>query len=850
MMVKLALRGLVAHKLRLGLTTFAVVLSVAFVSGTLTFSASLDGAISELLADSGKGTDTLVRAKEAFAGELGDSSPPRPIPGSVLSAITRLDGVAKAHGSVNGFAAVVDRTGRPAGASPQVGTDWTADPDFSIARLTSGRGPRTPGEVATDATTAKAAGYRVGDRVPIALRGGRRTFTLTGVFALGRGGAADGQVSMTAFEPSTAGRLLMERPGSYTEIAVHAKRGVSQQRLRDTVAAVLPSGLEAVTGRHAIEERAETIKDLLAILRTLLLAFAGIAVFVGSFIIFNTFSMLVAQRGRELALLRAVGASRAQVTRSVLAESIGVGVAGSTLGLLLGGVLAAGLSLVILALLGQRLPFGAWPPPASAVLWSYVVGLTVAPIAAYLPARRAGRIPPVAALRPDVAPSARELGVRKVAGGAAAIAGAAALAAGLMSSGRTALYLVSGGAAVAFVGITMLSPLVSGPVIRLLGWPFVRYGGAAGRLSRENARRNPRRTAATASALMIGLAVIGMATVVTRSIAASAERQIDAGIAADYQIEAQSHEPISPHVRAVVAGVAGVQSAVATRAVRVRLDGTVRTATAGAPGELVRLYRLRLEAGTTALGRDELLINRGTATSTGWHVGSTVPGEYQDGTRVAFRVAGIYRDVTTMLGTVPTMIIGADNWQAHNPGGLIDRIDLTTSQDATGQDIGTALRSALKPWPNIELKDKAEMKKEASSDINTVLSLVLVLLALSVVIAGLGIVNTLALSVSERTREIGLLRAVGLQRRQLRRMIRYEAVVISVYGGLLGLGSGVIFGAAIQNAMADKGMNVLAIPFDRLGLYVLAAAGIGVIAASWPARHAARTDILRAIGTE
>jgi putative ABC transport system permease protein len=846
MMVKLTVRGLVAHKLRLGLTAVAVVLGVAFVSGAVTFSASLDGAIAGLFAESGKGTDTLVRAKKAFADELGATAPPRPVPGSLIEKIAALAGVDKVHGAVSGFAAVVNRHGKPVGSPPQLGMDWSEDADFSISHLTSGRGPRTAEEVAIDATTAKAAGYKVGDEVTVALRGGSRTFTLTGVFNYGQSGAAEGQVSVTAFEPNTAGRLLMEQPGSYNEIAVHAAAGVSQQRLRDTVATVLPEGFEAVTGRQAIDEKAQTIKGLLSILRTFLLVFAGIAVFVGSFIIFNTFSMLVAQRSREMALLRAIGASRSQVTRSVLGEALGVGLVGSTLGLVLGGVLAAGLSLVMLAVLGQKLPISGWPPPVSAVLWAYMVGMTVTPAAAYLPARRAAKVPPVAAMRDDIALPARSLRVRVVAGTTATVAGAGSLITGLTGSGHTMLYLVGVGAALTFLGITMLSPVISRPTIRVLGWPFARFLGVPGRFSRENARRNPRRTAATASALMIGLALIGTVAVVTQSMGASVNQQIDDGIVADYQIEAQNHMPISQQVRTAVAATPGVRSAVASRTTRLETGGKVRTVTVGEPAELVRLYRLRIEEGDTALKRDELLIDRRTATANGWQTGSAVPGEYQDGARVTFHVAGIYANVKSLLGTIPTMILDPAGQQAHTPGGLIDRIDITTGQGATRQ----ALQAALRPWPSIELKDKAEIKKEAGGNIDMLFSLVLVLLMLSIVIAGLGIVNTLALSVIERTREIGLLHAIGMQRRQLRRMIRYEAVVISVFGGLLGLGTGMIFGIAVQHAMADRGMDVLAIPFGRLGLYALAAALIGVVAAIWPARRAAKTDILHAITTE
>ncbi|GAA2586893.1 FtsX-like permease family protein [Actinomadura fulvescens] len=846
---KLTLRGLVAHKTRLALTVAAVVAGVAFVSGTLVFAATLDRSFDRAFDDLGRGTDTVVRAKKAFGAELGGPDPDRPLDRSVLAAVRKADGVAKARGEVSGFAAVVDRAGKLVGTEPRTGMDWNADPDLSLMRLESGTAPRRPGEVVIDAASARAARYEIGDRVPMALASGSRTFTLTGIVRYGDD-ELSGALTVTAFEPGTAQRLLMERPG-YTRITVHAADGVPQERLRDAVGRTLPDGLEAITGRQAVDEVAEPLREILTMLRTLLMVFAAIAVFVGSFIIFNTFSMLVAQRTREMALLRAVGAGRLQVTRVVLGEAAGVGLIGATLGLAAGGGLALGLAELMSLVAGEALPFGAPVLPASAVIAAYSVGLGVTLAAAYVPARRAARIPPVAALRDEVMPPARSLRVRAFTGGAAVVAGTAAMAAGLVATdGKTALYLAGGGAMAFFAGVTTLSPLISRPRAWVAGWPLARFGGMVGRMSRQNALRNPRQTAATASALMIGLALIGTVSVITRSMAVTVDKQLETGLTADYRVVGASEiTPVGPAAFDAVAKVPGVRGAVAIRSARIRLAGKVQTVTAGRPRELAGHFRLRVTEGTAAARGTDLLVSRTTAAARGWRAGTVVPGEFQDGAKATFRVAGVYADQKTISHPAPGMIIDDTAYRPHAADATIDRIELTLAPGADAAATRRGLESALAPWPSLVVKDRKTIKADAAGDIDLFLQLILALLVLSVVIAALGIVNTLALSVVERTREIGLLRAVGLQRRQLRRMIRYEAVIISVFGALLGLAIGVVFGVIVQNAMAEDGVTELAVPVGRLLLYVPAAALIGVLAAVWPARRAARLNILDAIKT-
>ncbi|WP_169806829.1 ABC transporter permease [Actinomadura macra] len=846
MMVKLVLRGLAAHRARLLLSTVAVVAGVAFVAGTLIFSATLDRSFERAFDDLGRGTDTVVRSQRSFAAGLGERAPSRPVPASALATVRRVPGVARAQGVVTGFAAVVDRRGAITGAEPQTGVAWSDDPDLSPTRLTAGSPPRAPDEVAVDATTARDAEYRIGDRVTVALLLGTRAFRLTGLFTVGDSALSD-SISMAAFAPDTAPVLLSEHPGTFERIVVRAADGVPQERLRDAVAAALPPGLEAVTGARAVAEQAGPLQEIIKVIRTFLLVFALIAVFVGSFIIFNTFTMLVGGRVRELALLRAVGASRGQVTRSVLGEAAGVGLAGSTVGLAAGAGVAVGLATLMEAVTGgEELPFGTLVLPVPAVVAAYAVGTLVTLAAAVVPARRAARIPPVAALREGTAPP-RPLRGRVLGGCLALAAGTGLAAAGLAGDGNAGLRLAGAGTAVLFVGVVLMSPALSRPVVGLLGRPFARFGGSAGRMGARNALREPRQTAATASALTIGLALITTVSIIVQSLASSVDRQLDAALTADYQVTGRSQiTPVSAGAAEAVAAVPGVRSAIPIRTARFRLDGTVRAATAGTPGELLAHFRLPLRQGTASVHGDELLVGRSVAEARGWTVGRTVPGEYQDGTRRTFRIAGVYADRPSLTPSAPTMIIDWAGYRVRDPDAPIGRIEVSA-----GDAHRASLEAALAPWPNLVLKDRAQVKDDAAGDIDRFFTLVLGLLVLSVLVAALGIVNTLALAVTERTREIGLLRAVGMQRRQIRRMIRCEAVVVSLFGAVLGVGTGTVLGVVLQRAIADgdAGMEVLAVPYGLLALCVAAAAAIGVVAAVWPAARAARLDVLQAIAT-
>jgi putative ABC transport system permease protein len=849
MMVKLTLRNLAAHKLRLGLTALAVILGVAFVSGTLVFKDTMTRSFDDVFAAAYQDVEVIVRAKRSFAAT--EENPAGPIPHSVLTTVRdKTPDATAAQGASEGYAAIVGKDGKVIGGQTmsQLGGDWTADIGSRL-RIEAGRPPRAPDEVVIDSVSAGKGRLEVGDQVKILTQGPTRTMRVTGIFSLGSLGSLERFITYALFSPEVAQRLLV-KPGHYSQIYVQARPGVSPERLRDQVAAVLPTGYEAVTGQQEVDQGKAEIKEILAVLTIFLLIFAAVSIFVGSFIIFNTFSMLVAQRTRELALLRAVGASRRQVTRSVLGEAIGVGLVGSTLGLAAGGGLALGLR-ALFGIFGIDLP-GTRPVfAAPTVIWSYAVGMIVTVVAAYLPARRAAKIAPVAAMRDDVALPARSLRRRVVGGILFMVLGAGALAGGLAGSGDDGVSLVGLGAAVVFVGVAMLSPVLSRPVTWVLGWPVARLPGgvgAVGRMSRENTRRNPRRTAATASALMIGLALVAMVSVLAQSMKASVDGSFDRGFGADYTLRATGVAGFSPDAATAVAKAPGVSGVTPVRIGTIKLAGERAPVMVADPLALVKPIKLKIEGGAGRLGPDELLVQRGAAEQWGWSVGSTVPGEYPDGVKASFRVAGIYAD--NQAADSPYIMAPA-GYRAHAPSELIQLAYVDIQDGAqSGAQARRSLESALAAYPNVELQDQQQAKAMAREEVDQLLRMIIALLVLSIIIAALGIVNTLALSVVERTREIGLLRAVGMSRRQLRRMIRYESVLIAAFGTALGLTVGVTSGWALQRAMADQGVGVLSIPFGLLVLYMAAAAAIGIIAAIWPARRAARMDVLRAISTE
>ena len=553
--------------------------------------------------------------------------------------------------------------------------------------------------------------------------------------------------------------------------------------------------------------------------------------------------MLVAQRTRELALLRALGASRRQVTRSVLGEALVVGVLGSTVGLGFGVLLSVGLR-GLFAALGIDLPGGALVVKGSTVLTSYAVGVLVTVVAAYLPARRASRVPPVAALNTEMSTPARSLRLRLVSGVVVLGVGLVTIAGGLKATSN-ASALVGVGALATFVGVIVLSPSISRRVIGFFGGP-VRRSGATGRIAIDNARRNPRRTASTASALMIGLALVSAIGVLGSSATASTEAVIDKVIKADFIASNSSFQPLSPDVATALAGTAGVGEVSRVQSLPVQIHGSVTQLTVVDPATIVHMLDISMVSGSLAdLAQGGLLVDDKTAKSEHWALGSSVPVTFLSGPRTLV-VSGVYVGSSGFSGGVVT----TSTARAVGSRDVDVQVYVKVAQGGDPAKVRSAVDRTLVAYPNVKLLDQTQFKQQIRDSINQLLYVVYALLGLAVIIAILGIINTLALSVVERTREIGLVRALGMTRVQLWRSVSVESVAISVYGAVLGTLLGVGFGVVLQRSLADQGIGVLGIPWALLVTVLVLAGVVGVLAALWPAFRAARLDVLRAITTE
>ena len=832
-MLRATLRSLLARKLRLLLSAAAVVLGVAFVSGALVLTDTLGRVFDDLFQSTSDGTDVEVRGRALFEGDQGTTR--APVPAAVVDRLRQVPGVAAVTADVVGYAQVVGKDGKAYGSNgpPTFGQNYDASPLTSPYTLRVGA-PPGPGEVAVDARTAQQTGYVVGDRVPVLLPQGQRTFVLSGVFGFGANDNVGG-ASIAAFEQGLA-QELFAAPGEVASVRLAAD-GVGPQELRDRVAAVLPAQAEALTGADSAQQQADQVKGFFGFFRTFLLVFAGIALFVGAFLIFNTFTILVAQRQRELALLRALGASKGQVTLSVVAESVLVGLVASLLGLGLGVVVAKGLQALINAF-GGALPSGPLVLAPRTVVVSLLTGLVVTVLAALLPARRAAAVPPVAAMRDAAAPE-RSLRRGSIVGAVLLAAGAAVLGVGL----RGELALVGAGALVCFLGVAALSPLLSRPVARLVGAPLTR--AVPGRLGRLNAMRNPQRTAATAAALMIGLALVTAVGVLGASAKASVEQVVADSVGAEVIVQGTGFQGFPSAIADVLAGTDGVSAVDRVRAEQAQLGDSTTVVTALAPAAIGRGVRLERADGELALGPGRLLLSRTQAQASGAAVGDRLTLRLARGSARELTLVGTYEDSQLVGPVLLDLASAADGFSSRT-----DTVLLVSAEEGTDTAaLVAAAEAATVDYPTVQVLDQTSFVADTASDIDVVLSIINVLLALSVLIAVLGIVNTLALSVLERTRELGLLRAVGLGRRQVRRMVTVEAVSVAVFGALLGIAVGSVFGLALQRALADEGLTELRFPVGRLVLFVLVAALAGVVAALLPARRAARLDVLQAIAT-
>ncbi len=728
------------------------------------------------------------------------------------------------------------------GGAPSLGFAYFEDdPGFT---LVSGRGPASPEEVAVETSTLDRAHLEVGDRTRAVIGDQARQVTITGEVQVGS--SLFGATAVLVDE--TTAREAFAPDGTVPSLSVTAASGVSQTALRTSVASVLPANLEAVTGATVQSESETSLEKGLAFFTIFLLAFAGVALFVGSFIIVNTFSMLVGQRARELALLRAIGATRAQVIRSVLGEAVVIGVVGSVLGIAFGLLIAAGAGAAIRTLfstdIGSDLPLS-----ATTVALSVLVGVVVTVFSAVLPARRASRVAPVAAMRGDVGAVNGGLGRRGWIGLVLLALGALVLGAAVTRE-QVSWPVAALGAVAAVLGMLVAAPLATRPVVRVIAWPFVALFGAIGRLARENALRVPRRTATTASALMIGLALIAGTSVLAESVKASVSSGVSEELTSDFVLNSGNVAPVPAPVAIAARELSAVHSVAAMSFVDVRIGTFHTTAAAVTAADVADNFLVTMKRGQlSALDRHGVLVGETTANERGWHVGDSLTGSVGTLSGEALVVGGIYRD-SQAFGE-GGVIVDRSLYDAALPSA--QRADARLFvRAASGADL-PALRAELtdlaRPYLIVSVQDRAEFADAQGASVDTLINLLYVLLLFSVIVAVLGIINTLALSVFERTREIGLLRAIGLRRRQLSSMVTIEAVATAVFGALLGTALGLGLGVALQRGLVSQGLTVLAIPWTLILAMLLASGAVGVLAAGLPALRAARLNILQSIAT-
>src|SRR3954469_2400480 len=841
------IKGMLAHKLRLFLTATSIALGVAFLAGTLMLNDSMQRAFDDVFGSVNSGTDVAVRAEAgAVKTEDPDDSRP-PLPAKVINVVRGVDGVAVAEGSVRGYALLTDSHGKPIQpqGAPTLGGNLASDPGMrGDITLRTGRAPQRPGEVAIDASSAKNGDLAVGSTTRILFRGAPEKYTVVGT--VGYAGEDDlGGSTSAYFDLATAQRVLGKQ-GVYDSISVKAGDGVSDSTLAKRVDAALPRGMEALTGQAVADEASAAVKKGLGFLSIALEGFAGIALFVGSFIIWNTFSMQVAQRTRELALFRAIGATRRQVMRTILAEAVVLGLVASALGILLGLGMAKALS-ALMTTFGFVLPTASLRIQPSTVLVGFLVGTLVTVVAAVAPARRATRVLPVEALR-DAAPTATQFSHTRLGLGLAlAAGGVGALLWGLFGSGTP--LLIPGGVVGVVFGVTILAPMIVLPMASVIGAPL-KGAGVSGELARENAMRNPKRTASTAMALVIGLTMVAAVTVFASSLKSSFSDVLTSSVKAQLYVITPSPnaEGFSPDVTKVVRGVDGVDVVSGSGFGAANFDGKAGGFTSIDPTTADKAFDLGMVDGKAADLKDGgVLVYDKTANAKGWKVGDVVDTAFARHGSAQLRIDGLYHEKGFVNADY---VISLGTHDKYVPDRL-ETTDMVVVDNGADVDVvEQRVDDALASHPDATVMDKEEFEGALANLIDQLLSLVTVLLLLAVLIALLGIVNTLALSVFERTRELGLLRAVGMTRGQVRSMVRWESVVISVIGALIGAALGIGLGVALTHALADQGIEKISIPGLQLGIYIVAAAVAGVVAAIGPARRASKVDVLRAVVTE
>jgi putative ABC transport system permease protein len=848
-MIRATLKSLFARKLRLILSLAAVVLSVTFISGSFVLTDTLGRSFDNLFKSVYDSIDIQVSTKPTV--ESGGFAAPTTVPAAMVDRVKAVRGVDDAKGIVAGNGALLlTKNGRvtPNQSGARLGGNWTGEDE--VTRLRKGRGPERDDEVVLSALAAKDGGYKVDDIASIKtpITGSKQDFKVVGIAEYSGGRDSIGGEHLVFFTTPAAQKLMLGETGVFSVIYVEAKRGTKLSTLKKDLAAELGPNMIVETGEEAAKKAAQPIKGVFTFFNRVLLGFGAIALLVGVFLIINTFSIIVAQRTRELALMRAMGASRGQMIGSVLMEALVIGVIGSALGFLVGlgvgTVSAYGLN----RFLGDVELAGVAVPPAS-VISAFAVGITVTMLAAVLPAIKASRIPPVAAMR-DAATADRPLTLLTVSGAAVTAVGAGLLAYGLQGQGSATLPLILSGVLAGLIGVALLTPFICRPVVSVLGRIF--SWSIPGKLGRRNSARNPRRTAITAAAVMIGIAIIAGISTLVASVTLTATRIIDRQLKADLIVAGQQTTEIPPAIdnaawQRIKALPEVVNSAATTYEFFARVGN--RDAVVFAYDDWPAARRaldIRPGSGTIeSVGTGEVIVDPNTAKSFKLKVGDPVTLVLPRGERT-YRVVGITAKTDVNNGFVIPLADAEQLFRSAAPIQGYLKVRDGTSVTAVKDKV----EEALKDSPDVSVQTRKEFIKTQTFFLDFLLGAVQVLLLVAIWISVLGVINTLVLSVLERTRELGMLRAIGLRRGQTMRMVTVESVVISLFGTLLGLAVGTGLGVAVVRALKEQGITELALPWGLMVLYLVAALVIGVVAAVIPAIWAARLNVLNAIAYE
>ncbi|MGK2939260.1 MAG: ABC transporter permease [Solirubrobacteraceae bacterium] len=854
-MTSLTLRSLASRKLRTALTSIAIILGVAMISGTFVLTDTINKSFDDIFQAGYEGIDVAVSPK-TVEGLEGDAGPvAEPLPQALVERVAAVDGVALAEGAVTGQVSIRDKDGDAVaqGGVPNFAAS-VGDERFTPFRYTEGREPAADDEVGLDAKTANDQDFALGDKIEIIGEEGTKRYTLVGVAKYGDVDSLAG-TSFALMTVAEAQRIT-NRVGEVDEIDAAAEEGVSADELKSRIATALEGEPVAVrTGQESADKQSSDLQEQLGFLRTALLVFGGIAVFVGAFVIYNTFSITVAQRTRELALLRTLGASRRQVLGGVALEAFLIGLFASVLGML-GGLLLTPALTGLFSALGFDLPTGGNVVAARTVIVALLVGTIVTVLASLAPALRATRVAPIAAMREGLS-DADGHRRRPYVAVLLLVVGIGLLLGGLFGggSGGQAASLLGLGAAVVFLAVALLSPRLVRPLAAGIGAPLQRAFGLSGLLARENATRNPARTAVTAAALMIGVALVAFVSIFAAGLQGSVEASVDRTFTGDITVlNADGFSPIPEGVQPAVNAVPGVASSSGFRFSESRVRGVSgNVAVIGVDPEVAGSYTATWKDGNDellrTLGDDGVLVNNGTAVGDAKKIGDRLDVLTPTGKRVTLTVRGVLDEGDFDLlggGMVVSTAVITKVFGVRRPALLSVAFDESRPAEQTRAAVDDMLAAR---FPNVEAQDREELKASQSEQIGQLLALIYALLALSVIVSLFGIVNTLALSVFERTRELGMLRAIGTTKRQVRRIVRLEAVITSLIGASLGVVLGVLFALLVSRPLEEEGF-VLTFPIGTLIVLLVLSALAGIVAAIMPARRAAKLDVLEALAYE